>query len=114
MLAYDTNYDVSMKDLILGIRLGSGAFGEVLQAEVTGLIQGVQKTTRLVNGKQTTTVAVKRLQHLSKDDDLKAFIAEMKIMIYIGKHQNVVSLLGVVRENLNNRKILHTFIIYLH
>lgn len=97
LLPYDQRYDFSKNKLCLGMRLGFGAFGEVLQATATGL----------VNGEETTTVAVKRLQDASKDEDIKAFISELKIMIYLGKHQHLVNLLGVVRENIKNRKILH-------
>lgn len=93
MLRYDTSYDFPMKDLKLGKRLGQGAFGEVLMAEATGLIAGEPRTM----------VAVKRAKAPLKDEDMKALITELKIMIYIGKHVNVVNILGVVRENIKNR-----------
>lgn len=98
LLPYNTDYDFRMKDLKLGMRLGSGAFGEVLKAEAFGLVEGEPKTT----------VAVKRVKNSSKDEDIKALISELKIMIHLGKHLNVVNILGVVRENIKNRKCFQT------
>lgn len=96
LLPYHTSYDFPMEKLSLGVRLGCGAFGEVLQAEATGLIKDERKTT----------VAVKRTKDSTKDEEVKALISEIKIMIYLGKHQNIVNLLGVVRENIRNGMLL--------
>lgn len=102
MLPYDASYDVRMSDLSLGSRLGSGAFGEVLQAEVQGLIQGEQKTM----------VAAKRVKDSTKDEYMKALISELKLMIFVGSHQSVVKILGVVRENIINGKILVLIVVH--
>lgn len=96
MLPYDIGYDFALKDLTLGKRLGHGAFGEVFKGEAKGLI----------TGEPTTTVAVKRAKIPPKDEDIKSLITELKIMIYIGKHVNILNILGVVRENIKNRNFL--------
>lgn len=96
MLPYDIGYDFALKDLALGKRLGHGAFGEVFKGEAKGLI----------TGEPTTTVAVKRAKIPPKDEDIKSLITELKIMIYIGKHVNILNILGVVRENIKNRNYL--------
>jgi hypothetical protein len=44
---------------------------------------------------QTTTVAVKMIKPTAKSQDaLDALIKELKIMIYLGPHLNVVNLMG--------------------
>lgn len=90
LLPYDTSYDFKRQDLKLGVRLGVGAFGEVLLAEATNI----------VGTEPSTMVAVKRVKNSNCSADLRALIMEMKIMIHLGKHLNVLNLLGVVRENL--------------
>lgn len=94
-LAYDTSYDMNMEDLSLGTLLGSGTFGEVMQAEVKELAQGEQRTT----------VAAKRVKDVKKEEYNKALITELKIMIYVGSHPNVIKILGVVRTNIINGMI---------
>lgn len=37
----------------------------------------------------------------------KALIAELKILIHIGKHLNIVNLMGAVTKNLCKGKIFH-------
>ncbi|ODM96756.1 Vascular endothelial growth factor receptor 1, partial [Orchesella cincta] len=39
----------------------------------------------------------------------KIFLSEIKIMLYIGKHKNVVSLIGVCTQDIKHRKLLHLF-----
>lgn len=101
-LPYDTRYDFLLKNLTLGKELGKGAFGEVVMAHAKGLVAG----------EPTTTVAVKRVKSPPKDEDIKALIAELKIMIHIGKHVNIVNILGVVREHLKDRKFFNRIIEY--
>lgn len=97
LLPYDIAYDFPSKNLKLGKRLGQGAFGEVFIAEATGLTPD----------EPLTTVAVKRAKNPPKDEAIKSLITELKIMIHIGKHVNVVNILGVVRENIKNRNSDH-------
>jgi len=70
--------------------LGQGEFGIVLEG------------TLLQDG-EPTLVAVKTNKG-SDNQHLKALLTELKIMIYIGKHENVVNLLGAVTKNLGESK----------
>lgn len=94
LLPYNIAYDFPGNNLKLGKQLGKGAFGVVCMGEATGLIPG----------EPITTVAVKQANNPPKDEYIKALITELKIMIFIGKHVNVVNILGVVREKLNQRR----------
>lgn len=62
------------------------------KADVIGLID---ETT-------TTTVAVKTVKHNSEPCYTKALISELKILIHIGKHMNLVNLLGACTGDDNN------------
>lgn len=84
-----------MNGLKLGKRLNEGILSEVYRAEATGVIPG----------QATTTVVAKRAIHPPSDVDLKLLIKEVKILMFIGQHCNVVNLLGVVREKLAQRKL---------
>ncbi|XP_050735818.1 vascular endothelial growth factor receptor 3-like isoform X2 [Eriocheir sinensis] len=82
-LPYDeSRWEVPRRNITQGKLLGSGAFGRVIKATVTGL-----------EGPATTTVAIKMCK--SRDfKQLEAFIMELKIMIHLGKHLNIVNLIG--------------------
>lgn len=71
-------------------QLGSGAFGVVFKAEAIGII----------HPNVTSTVAVKMIKPNSESFYTKALISELKIMIHIGTHLNVVNLLGACTEDL--------------
>ncbi len=49
------------------------------------------------------TVAVKMANSPMDRDHLSALMAEIKIMLYIGKHLNVVNLLGACTGNLKTK-----------
>lgn len=53
-----------------------------------------------------TTVAVKMVKGSIDFSAVKALASELKIMIHLGKHLNVVNLLGACTRNLNKRKNL--------
>lgn len=41
---------------------------------------------------------------------MRALVMELKIMIHLGRHENVVNLLGAVTKNIEKRKnYVHTF-----
>ena len=63
---------------------------------------------------EATIVAVKTITPHADDMYFRALLMELKIMAYIGKHVNVVSLLGAVTENIEMRKLLlsHRLISY--
>ena len=72
-----------------GRQIGSGAFGRVLKAEAIGLTAGQQRTV----------VAVKMPKSGSDPDQIRSLMSELKIMIQLGKHLNVVNLLGAVTKH---------------
>uniref|UniRef100_A0A3B3S4C8 receptor protein-tyrosine kinase n=1 Tax=Paramormyrops kingsleyae TaxID=1676925 RepID=A0A3B3S4C8_9TELE len=64
--------------------LGRGAFGKVMQASAFGIN----------NSSSCKTVAVKMLKEGATPSEHKALMTELKILIHIGQHLNVVNLLG--------------------
>ncbi|KAK2849329.1 hypothetical protein Q5P01_009163 [Channa striata] len=84
-LPYDSSqWEISRDRLRLGKVLGHGAFGKVIEAS----IYGIRKTNNL------DTVAVKMLKDGATASEHKALMSELKILIHIGNHLNVVNLLG--------------------
>jgi serine/threonine protein kinase len=69
-----------------GQEIGSGNFGRVVKAEAVGLKDADENVT---------TVAVKMVKPTAKSNDaIVALVRELKILIYLGEHLNVVNLLG--------------------
>uniref|UniRef100_A0A8C7J1A1 Vascular endothelial growth factor receptor 3 n=1 Tax=Oncorhynchus kisutch TaxID=8019 RepID=A0A8C7J1A1_ONCKI len=84
-LSYDSSqWEISVDKLRLGKVLGHGAFGKVIEASIFG----ISKKSSL------DTVAVKMLKEGACASDHKALMSELKILIHIGNHLNVVNLLG--------------------
>ena len=79
--------------------MGSGAFGVVMKAEAQGII----------DSEQTTTVAVKMVRRSADPTNIRALASELKIMIHLGKHLNVVNLLGACTNNIVKRTESLTF-----
>uniref|UniRef100_H3CW91 Vascular endothelial growth factor receptor 3 n=1 Tax=Tetraodon nigroviridis TaxID=99883 RepID=H3CW91_TETNG len=87
-LPYDSSqWEVSRDRLRLdtGKVLGHGAFGKVMEASIRGIDKG---------GSSLDTVAVKMLKDGATASEHKALMSELKILIHIGNHLNVVNLLG--------------------
>uniref|UniRef100_A0A3Q3GWZ9 Vascular endothelial growth factor receptor 3 n=1 Tax=Labrus bergylta TaxID=56723 RepID=A0A3Q3GWZ9_9LABR len=84
-LPYDSSqWEISRDKLRLGKVLGHGAFGKVIEAS----FYGISKSSSL------DTVAVKMLKDGATASEHKALMSELKILIHIGNHLNVVNLLG--------------------
>ncbi|XP_021455084.1 vascular endothelial growth factor receptor 2 isoform X1 [Oncorhynchus mykiss] len=84
-LTYDANkWEFPRDRLKLGDQLGRGAFGQVVEAAAFG----IEKATTC------TTVAVKMLKEGATSSEYRALMSELKILIHIGHHLNVVNLLG--------------------
>ncbi|KFV68232.1 Fibroblast growth factor receptor 1, partial [Dryobates pubescens] len=77
--------------LILGKPLGEGCFGQVVLAEAIGLDK--DKPNRV------TKVAVKMLKADATEKDLSDLISEMEMMKMIGKHKNIINLLGACTQD---------------
>ncbi|XP_054980520.1 vascular endothelial growth factor receptor 3 [Sorex araneus] len=84
-LSYDASqWEFPRERLHLGRVLGHGAFGKVVEASAFG----IQK------GGSCDTVAVKMLKEGATASEHRALMSELKILIHIGNHLNVVNLLG--------------------
>ncbi|KAK1883902.1 Fibroblast growth factor receptor 1-A [Dissostichus eleginoides] len=96
-LPYDPAWELPRERLTLGKPLGEGCFGQVVLAEAVGIDKN--KPTRL------TKVAVKMLKADATEKDLSDLISEMEMMKMIGKHKNIINLLGGnLREVLRSRR----------
>ena len=60
----------------------------------------------IVQWERSTTVAVKMVKPHADITYIKALMAELKIMSHIGKHLNIVNLLGACTVTLNKRELL--------
>ncbi|XP_074133007.1 vascular endothelial growth factor receptor kdr-like isoform X1 [Sminthopsis crassicaudata] len=84
-LPYDSNkWEFPRDRLRLGKTLGHGAFGKVVEASAFGIDRS----------STCKTVAVKMLKECATSNECKALMSELKILIHIGHHLNVVNLLG--------------------
>ncbi|XP_061901702.1 vascular endothelial growth factor receptor 3 isoform X2 [Entelurus aequoreus] len=84
-LPYDSSqWEIPRDRLRLGKVLGHGAFGKVIEASIYGISKNIRPDT----------VAVKMLKEGATASEHKALMSELKILIHIGNHLNVVNLLG--------------------
>ncbi|KAK8776607.1 hypothetical protein V5799_030047, partial [Amblyomma americanum] len=96
LLPYNQRWEFPRNRLKLGRTLGQGAFGRVVKAEAIGLGP---------NG-QSPTVAVKMLKKGADMSQRKALLAELKILIHLGRHLNIVNILGAVTKNLAKGELM--------
>ncbi|XP_065217008.1 fibroblast growth factor receptor homolog 1-like [Planococcus citri] len=80
----DHRWEIPRKNVILGKCLGEGQFGKVVEGKVVGLLQQ----------NVVTTAAVKMLKNSHTDADMVNLVTEMQLMKIIGRHENVLGLLG--------------------
>ncbi|XP_053319012.1 fibroblast growth factor receptor 1 isoform X1 [Spea bombifrons] len=90
-LPEDPRWEVARDRLILGKPLGEGCFGQVVMAEAIGLDK--DKPNKI------TKVAVKMLKSDASEKDLSDLISEMEMMKMIGKHKNIINLLGACTQD---------------
>nr|CAL91935.1 putative VEGF receptor precursor [Paracentrotus lividus] len=83
-LPYDSKWEFPRERLKIGPVIGRGAFGRVMRASAFG----IDKVDTC------TTVAVKMLKEDASDTERKALLTELKMLIHIGPHLNIVNLLG--------------------
>lgn len=92
LLPFDkAHWEFPRERLNLGALLGSGAFGRVMKAEAVGLLEN----------EPSTTVAVKMLKPNADENHRRALICELKIMAHLGRHLNVVNLLGACTKDIS-------------
>ncbi|KAJ3603477.1 hypothetical protein NHX12_028223 [Muraenolepis orangiensis] len=89
-LPQDPRWELPRDRLVLGKPLGEGCFGQVVMGEALGLDK--EKPNR------TTKVAVKMLKSDATEKDLSDLISEMEMMKIIGKHKNIINLLGACTQ----------------
>uniref|UniRef100_A0A8D2LH80 Fibroblast growth factor receptor n=1 Tax=Varanus komodoensis TaxID=61221 RepID=A0A8D2LH80_VARKO len=90
-LPADPKWELPRSRLTLGKPLGEGCFGQVVMAEAMGIDK--DKPSRPV------TVAVKMLKDDATDKDLSDLVSEMEMMKMIGKHRNILNLLGACTQD---------------
>ncbi|XP_055305923.1 vascular endothelial growth factor receptor 3-like [Sitodiplosis mosellana] len=96
LLPYDQKFEFPKEKLQLGHQLGMGAFGVVFKATAKGI----------VSYEEETTVAVKMLKSIASDEVLRALALELKILVHLGRHLNVVNLLGAITKNISQRELM--------
>ncbi len=74
--------------------LGSGQFGVVIEAIALGT------AVHEPNDRTARTVAVKRVKSSRDATALRCLASELKIMIHLGPHLNIVNLLGACTKNI--------------
>ena len=79
-----------------GTHIGDGCFGVVVKAEAAG-IKGSDEISK--------TVAVKMVRSTT-NAALEDLVRELKVMIYLGSHLNVINLLGACTKNINKGRML--------
>lgn len=110
-LPYDKRWEFPREHLQFGRVIGSGAFGEVHLAEVDGIISNENskfeaaprprlslkrdlRRASTLSVKGPVKVAVKTLKEGADEVEHKDLQSELKILIHIGSHKNIVNLLG--------------------
>ncbi|XP_027006058.1 fibroblast growth factor receptor 3 isoform X1 [Tachysurus fulvidraco] len=90
-LPSDPKWEFARSRLTLGKALGEGCFGQVVMAEAIG--GDKEKPNKPI------TVAVKMLKDDGTDKDLSDLVSEMEMMKMIGKHKNIINLLGACTQD---------------
>uniref|UniRef100_A0A669C8L8 Fibroblast growth factor receptor n=1 Tax=Oreochromis niloticus TaxID=8128 RepID=A0A669C8L8_ORENI len=116
-LPQDPRWELPRDRLVLGKPLGEGCFGQVVMGEAVGLDK--EKPNRVTKvavkmlkvlfprecftgGSQLLTsssVGVYTLQADATEKDLSDLISEMEMMKIIGKHKNIINLLGACTQD---------------
>ncbi|XP_018082830.1 fibroblast growth factor receptor 2-like isoform X2 [Xenopus laevis] len=89
-LPHDPLWEFSRDKMTLGKPLGEGCFGQVVMAEALGIDKE--------RPKESVTVAVKMLKDDATEKDLADLVSEMEMMKMIGKHKNIINLLGACTQ----------------
>ncbi|KAM6329582.1 fibroblast growth factor receptor 2 isoform 6-T6 [Podargus strigoides] len=90
-LPEDPKWEFPRDKLTLGKPLGEGCFGQVVMGEAVGIDKD--------RPKEAVTVAVKMLKDDATEKDLSDLVSEMEMMKMIGKHKNIINLLGACTQD---------------
>ncbi|KZC13755.1 Vascular endothelial growth factor receptor 1, partial [Dufourea novaeangliae] len=96
LLPYDKKWEFPRERLTLGKILGRGVFGIVMKAKAIGIRQN----------EVVTIVAVKMVRRKTDSKHICALASELKIMAHLGKHLNIVNLLGACANNISHHELL--------
>ncbi|XP_043460823.1 fibroblast growth factor receptor homolog 1-like isoform X2 [Leptopilina heterotoma] len=86
-LPLDSAWELPREHLALGNTLGEGAFGKVVRAQTNTGKPGIP-----------SIVAVKMLKEGHTDSEMMDLVSEMEMMKMIGKHVNIINLLGACTQ----------------
>ncbi|XP_054004822.1 fibroblast growth factor receptor homolog 1-like isoform X2 [Hylaeus anthracinus] len=86
-LPVDSAWELPREHLSLGNTLGEGAFGKVIRAQTNTGKPGIP-----------SVVAVKMLKEGHTDAEMMDLVSEMEMMKMIGKHVNIINLLGACTQ----------------
>jgi FMS-like tyrosine kinase 1 len=87
------------------LQIGAGAFGLVQRAQAVGILEGKDQVTPVPSlHSLQTTVAVKSVKPAAGKTVLQALMSELKVLSHLGRHQNIVNLLGAVTDRLPLRE----------
>ncbi|KAM8924838.1 fibroblast growth factor receptor 2 isoform 2-T2 [Pelodytes ibericus] len=89
-LPQDPKWEFPRDKMTLGKPLGEGCFGQVVMAEALGIDKD--------HPKDSVTVAVKMLKDDATEKDLADLVSEMEMMKMIGRHKNIINLLGACTQ----------------
>lgn len=95
LLPYDHRYEFPKDQLHLGKQIGSGAYGRVLKAKAIGIVPW----------ESTTVVAVKTIKPHADIMHFRSLMMELKVLAHLGKHLNILNLLGACTQNLGRREL---------
>ncbi|XP_071124619.1 vascular endothelial growth factor receptor 1-like isoform X2 [Mytilus edulis] len=95
-LPYDPKWEFPKKRLRQGMILGQGAFGRVIKAEAIGI----------QDSEDVSTVAVKMVKDCTDKEQMMALLSELKILIHLGQHLNIVNLLGAVTKEIRYGELM--------
>ncbi|CAL8069221.1 unnamed protein product [Orchesella dallaii] len=95
-MVYDTTYELKRDRLLIDETaiLGHGHFGVVLK----GVVKDLRSEARI-------NVAVKTLKTKVDVGSLKALLSELKILASIGKHSNIVNLVGACTKKMGKGEV---------
>nr|XP_022322562.1 vascular endothelial growth factor receptor 1-like isoform X2 [Crassostrea virginica] len=102
-IPYDSKWEFPKKRLRQGMVLGQGAFGRVIKAEAIGILEH----------EDVTVVAVKMVKDCTDREQMMALLSELKILIHVGQHLNIVNLLGAVTKDIRYGE-LYVIVEYCH
>lgn len=61
---------------------------------------------KVIEGEDSTTAAVKMVKKNADNTYIKALASELKIMVHLGKHLNVVNLIGACTKDIAKSKYI--------